>query len=89
MTQIRIMRFGLERKTKAELQNAWKQIAGQNPDPKLKKDQLVEGIKRMLDEDNNRRFLEANAPRKPISLCEITASEVNDWLRTLPREDAA
>lgn len=86
MTAHLISSFGLERKTKAELQIHWKDMAGMMPDPSWKKSELISGLRKMIEAARERHFKEASKPKRAQSLCQITASEVNDWLKTLPTE---
>jgi hypothetical protein len=80
---------GLESKKKAELKNHWKSMSGSVPNPSWTKSDLISGIRKMIEAERERRFTDASKPKRAPSLCEITASEVNDWLKTLPRKDAA
>lgn len=84
-----ISTFGLERKTKSELQWLWKECTGHAPHPSWRKSALISGIKARAADKIDQHWAESQKPKIARSLCEITAAEVNDWLRTLPREEAA
>lgn len=86
MSQFLISSYGLERKSKTELQKIYSVALGIWPDEKWKKRELIGDIRAAIEEDRERRFLEASTPAQRENPCEITASEVNDWLQTLPTE---
>lgn len=87
MSHFLISSYGLERKTKAELLAHWQAMSGQVPDPKWTKAELAEGIRGMVEKSREQRYQDASAQKTPKSQCQIPASEVNEWLKTLPRKE--